>query len=68
MNETERTVRYLMLDGHTGGFREIDLDTAEISPGDRVIVLYRAGDRFVTLPGASWMTMTIDGHLVLDES
>lgn len=68
MNETERTVRYLMLDDRTGGFQEIDIETAEIGPGDRVIVLYRAGDRFVTIPGASWMTMDINGNLVLDES
>lgn len=59
--------RYQMYNSQTRRYEVVDLAVGEFLPGQRVMVTYLAGDRYVTIPGASSYKFNANLELELDE-
>lgn len=64
---TRNQTRYQMYNSQTRRHEVIDLAVGEFLPGQRVMATYWAGDRFVTVPGASSYKFNANLELELDE-
>jgi hypothetical protein len=69
MNTTHPLMIWTMYNTETRRHEEIDLEDAELMPGETVVQLFwcqRAG-RYVTVPGASLYRVQADGTLAMDQ-